>query len=162
LCWFDSNTGAKLKVMEDRIYNAIILNEPYADRVKQRIKTIETRMKRIIPIGDIIICCDKGKSASSKNAGNALCIVHVDDRRLMTQEDETAACIECVPGRIAFPLSNWRYFSYDFKFTDYKVGGSYQSIFQLRIPDFVEIRSIDLLKYKVVTQQQLHSSNSAR
>jgi hypothetical protein len=123
----------------DRIYNAIILNEPYADKVKQKIKTIETRMKRSLPVGDIIICCDKGKSAYSKNSGKALCLVHVDDCRDMTDADEPAACIECVPGRKAFPLSNWRYFSYDFQFTDYKVGGSYQSIFQVKLPEFVTI-----------------------
>jgi ASC-1-like (ASCH) protein len=125
--------------MEARIYNAIVLNEPYAEFVKQKIKTIETRMKKSIPVGDIIICCDGNKSKNSKNAGKAICIVHVDERREMTKEDELDACIEYVPKRIAFPLSNWRYFSYDFKFTDYKVGGSYQSIFQVKIPDFVQI-----------------------
>jgi hypothetical protein len=124
---------------EPRTYNAIILNEPYADKVKQRIKTIETRMKRLNLIGELIICCDKGKSKHSKNAGKALCIVTVTECRSMTESDQVAACIECVPGRIAFPLTNWRYFSYEFSFTDYKVGGSCQSIFQLRIPDFVEI-----------------------
>jgi hypothetical protein len=126
----------------NRIYNAIVLNEPYAGWVKGRIKIIETRMKKSIPVGDIIICCDGNKSKDSKNAGNALCIVHVDESREMTKEDEAAACIEYVPKRIAFPLSNWRYFSYDFKFTDYKVRGSYQSIFQVKIPDFVTIKSI--------------------
>lgn len=128
--------------MEDRIYKAIILNEPYAGFIKDKKKTIETRMRRILtPFEDYVICCDKGKSASSKNAGNALCIVNVKGCRYMVKEDEQAACIECVPGRVAFVLDNWRYFSYDFKFTDYKVSGGYNSIFKIRIPDFVNIIS---------------------
>lgn len=97
--------------MDNRIYNAIILNEPFASKVKERIKTIETRMRKIIPVGDIVICCDNAKSKDSINAGRALCVVHVDECRDMTEADEKAACIECVPKRKAFPLSNWRYFS---------------------------------------------------
>jgi hypothetical protein len=90
----------------------------------------------------LFICCDNGKSKHSKYAGKALCIVAVEKGRPMTADDEKAACIERIDGRIAFPLTNWRYFSYDFAFTDYKVSGSYQSIFQIRVPDFVQILSI--------------------
>lgn len=125
--------------MTERIFNAIILNEPYADKVAKKIKTIETRMKRLSLQGDLVICCDKGKSKDSPNAGKALCIVTVGQSRNMTKDDEAAACIECVEGRIAFPLSNWRYFSKSFNFTDCKVSGSYQSWFQIKIPDDVKI-----------------------
>lgn len=126
--------------MTDRVYNAIILNEPYASKVKERIKTIETRMRRLSKlVGDIVICCDKGKSAGSQNAGKALCIVTSEGARIMTDDDEKAACIECVSGRYAYPLKDWRYFSYDFKFTDYAITKNWQGIFQIRIPDFVTI-----------------------
>lgn len=120
------------------IYNALILNEPYASMVKSKEKTIETRMKMFKYRGDLVICCGATNS-KGPNAGKALCIVDFYDGRPMTKEDEAAACIECVEKRIAYPLRNWRYFSYDFKFSDYRVRGPYQGIFQLRIPDFVTI-----------------------
>lgn len=118
---------------------AIILNEPFAQYVKDGVKTIETRMKAFKHRGDIIICCDKGKSAGSKNAGKAICIVNVTDCRPMKDEDERAACIANVPGRYAYPLSNLRHFSYDFNFTDYAVTKNWQGIFTIEIPEFVKI-----------------------
>lgn len=132
--------------MPDRIFNAIILNEPYADLVKEGIKDIETRMRLMSKLkGDLVICCDKGKSIDSKNAGKALCIVQSEGGRVMTKEDETGACIGCVPGRYAYPLKNRRLFSYDFKVSDYalpepgKRNPNWQGIFKIRIPDFVQI-----------------------
>lgn len=124
---------------EIRIYPAIILNEPYAGYIKLQIKTIETRMKKFSHRGDIVICCDKGKSAGSENAGKALCIVDVYDVRPMVDGDAAAACIGNVPGRYAYLLRNWRWFSYDFLIKDYAVTKNWQGIFQLRIPDFVSI-----------------------
>lgn len=123
---------------------AIILNEPYAGYVKEGKKIIETRMRLFTFTGDIIICCDKEKSKASKNAGNCLCIVHWDKGRPMTDEDIEGACIENVPGRYAFPLSNRRLFSYDFKVKDYAIGQdgrkpNWQGIFSVQIPDFVKI-----------------------
>lgn len=120
------------------VYNALILNEPYASMVKVRKKTTETRMKMFKYRGDLVICCGATNSTGS-NAGKALCIVDFYDGRPMTKEDEIAACIECVEKRIAYPLRNWRYFSYDFAFKDYYISGAYQGIFQIRIPDFVTI-----------------------
>lgn len=135
--------------MEDRIYNAIILNEPYAGWVKDGRKTIETRMRRMIKLsGDIIICCDKGKSHGFENAGKALCIVESEGGRSMTNADAQDACIECVPGRIAYPLKNRRIFSYDFLVADYAIpepgkrNPNWQGIFKIRIPDFVQITPI--------------------
>lgn len=125
-------------------FNAIVLvDEPgdplkhYATMVFDQKKRIETRMKRMIPDGDIVICC--GDRSMTKNKGLALCIVTVGNERDMTYSDEKLACIEAVPGRIAYDLSNWRYFSRKFKFSKYKVGGSFQSIFTIRIPANVEI-----------------------
>jgi hypothetical protein len=127
-----------MSIEEGKIYNAIILNEPYAGFVKQQIKTIETRMKKFKYTGDLVICCDKGKS-TGYNAGKALCIVEFCEGRPMTKEDELAACIECVPGRVAYPLRNWRYFSLEFEFSKRRVSGPFQGIFQIKIPGFVKI-----------------------
>jgi hypothetical protein len=124
---------------DDRVYNAIILNEPYADWVKTGKKTIETRMRRLNLKGDTVFCCDKGLSKGSKNAGKAICLVEVLDSRPMEDEDAEAACIENIPGRVAFPLTNLRHFSYDFNFTDYAITRNWQGVFKIRIPDFVQI-----------------------
>ena len=125
-----------------RVYNAIVLlDEPggphYATWVEKKIKTIETRMRNIIPEGDIVICC--GSKSMTANRLKALCIVNVGKGRPMTPEDEKAACIECVPGRIAFPLSDHRYFSRKFEFSKRIVSGSFQGIFQINIPDDIQI-----------------------
>ena len=65
----------------ERVYKALILNDyeeaHYATMVKDGIKLIETRMKRLFAFrGDIVICCGAGKSVTS-NAGKALCIVEI-------------------------------------------------------------------------------------
>lgn len=125
-----------------RIYNAIVLlDEPggrhFATWVEKQIKTIETRMRDIIPPGDIVICCSSGSMTANRT--KALCIVTAADGRVMTDADEKAACIEAVPGRIAYDLSNWRYFSHKFPFSKYIVSGTFQSKFQIRIPDYVQI-----------------------
>lgn len=125
-----------------RIYNAIVLVDEiggnhYATMVEKQIKTIETRMRNIVPEGDIVICC--GSKSMTANREKALCIVTVGKGRPMTTEDEKAACIESVPGRIAFPLSRWRYFSRKFEFSKRIVSGSFQGIFQISIPDDVRI-----------------------
>lgn len=125
--------------MSARIYKAIILNEPFAGKVKDRIKLIETRMRAFKHRGDLVICCDKGKSKDSPNAGKALCIVDVYDVRPMIDEDVIAACIENTPGRYSYLLRDWRYFSYDFNVSDYAVTKNWQGLFDLRIPDFIEI-----------------------
>lgn len=126
--------------MSDRIYEALILNEPYADWVKQGRKLIETRMnKRFSFRGDIVICCDKGKSKKSKNAGKALCIVDLWKVRTMRDSDEHYACIGNAHGRISHLLRDWRHFSRDFEFSPVAIKKNFQGMFSLRIPDDVEI-----------------------
>jgi ASC-1-like (ASCH) protein len=129
--------------MTDRIYSAIILNDyikaPYAQWVKEQRKTIETRMYTMKHRGDLVICCGDNNSFGSPNAGRALCIVDLYSAEPMTEAHEEAACIQCADKRIAHHLRDWRYFSYDFMFSKYKVGGSFQSMFQLRIPDHIQI-----------------------
>jgi hypothetical protein len=123
-------------------YTAIVLQDypggkHYASWVEKQIKTIETRMKYFKHRGDIVICC--ATSAATANAGKALCIVSIDDAVPMTPEHEKAACIESVPGRVAYPLSNWRWFSRKFHFTKRKVRGTFQGTFTISIPDDVTI-----------------------
>lgn len=137
-------TGQAVELM--RVYWALILNEPFAGWVKEGKKTIETRMRLMSKlVGDVVICCDKGKSVGSPNFGKALCIVSVAHGRPMIDEHIKYACIENAPGRYAYPLSNRRLFSYDFNFSDYAIiqpgkrNANWQGLFQLRIPDFVTI-----------------------
>lgn len=133
------------KLNSERIYNAIVLvDEPgnhlrhFATMVEKQVKTIETRMKDIIPPNtNIVICC--GSKSMTANRLKALCIVQAAPGRPMTKEDELAACIDCIPGRVAYELSNWRYFSRKFEFARYKISGTFQGIFQIRIPDVIEI-----------------------
>jgi hypothetical protein len=126
---------------EERIYAALVLNDypdkHYATWVKEGIKTIETRSRLFTFTGDLVICC--GKKSVTPNAEKALCLVYFHKGRPMTDDDAAAACIENAPGRVAFPLTDLRHFSYDFKFTDYAVQKNYQGIFSVRIPEFVEI-----------------------
>lgn len=125
-----------------RIYKAIVLLDEhggshFATMVEKQIKTIETRMKNMIPEGEIVICCSNRSMTANK--GKALCIVTVGKGRQMTSEDEKQACIESVPGRIAYPLSNWKYFSRKFTFSKRKISGTFQAIFRISLPDDVEI-----------------------
>jgi hypothetical protein len=125
---------------EDRIYRAIILNEPYASMVKGGKKTIETRMRFLHKlVGDVIFCCDGGKSKHSQWAGRAMCLLTVDAGRSMKDEDAERACIENAPKRIAYPLSNLRELSYNFEFSKYKVSGDFRGVFTVKLPSFVEI-----------------------
>jgi len=130
--------------MAERIYTAFCLldypGEPsrhYASMVADQLKSIETRMRDIIPEGDFVVCCSSG--SMTRNKGLALCIVHAGKGRPMTTEDENAARIECVPGRIAYDLSNWRYFSRKFEFSKCRVDGTFQGKFRIKIPDAVTI-----------------------
>jgi len=130
-------------LLKDRRYKGLVLNDypgkPYAQWVKEGVKTIETRMNRLFSYrGDVIICCGKTNS-DSPNAGKALCIVEIWKGRSMVKADEAAACIEWHPARKSLLLRNWRHFSYDFEFAALKVGGSWQSLFDMVIPDDVQI-----------------------
>jgi hypothetical protein len=140
-----------------RIFNAVVLlDEPganhYATMVEKKIKTIETRMRNILPEGEIIICCSNGSMTANK--GKALCIVNVGKGRPMTTEDEKEACIESVPGRIAFPLTDWKYFSRKFEFSKRIVSGTFQGIFQIEVPEDVKIFDVETTKAMIYLKQQ--------
>lgn len=125
----------------EREFKAIVLNDypgkHYATWVKEQKKLIETRMKETAYRGDLVICC--GAKSVTSNAGKALCIVELYEVRDMQDSDETAACIENAPGRKAYLLRNWRFFSRDFKFSKQKTGGSFQWMFTITIPADIQI-----------------------
>lgn len=127
------------KAHEERIFNALILNEPFANLVKEGVKKIETRMKEFSFRGDVVICCDNGKSRNTPNAGKAICIVEIWKVRDMKNTDKEAACIDNAPGRKSYLLRNWRHFSTDFPFSKCAIKKNFQGIFSIRIPDDVEI-----------------------
>lgn len=95
---------------------------------------------KLLPVKQSVMCC--GNKSKTRNAGLALCIVNLYDVRKMTDQDTGAACIENAPGRMAHLLRDWRYFSRKFPFAKQYTSGSFQSIFQIRIPDDVTISSV--------------------
>ncbi len=123
-------------------FKALILNDypgtPYADWIKHGKKTIETRHRSFNYKGDLVICCGKTNSVG-KNAGKALCIVELWKIRPMKKSDETAAGVKYNPEIKSFMLRNWRHFSRDFEFSPQRISGAWQSIFEITIPDDVEI-----------------------
>ncbi|MDF2438661.1 MAG: hypothetical protein K0Q95_3037 [Bacteroidota bacterium] len=125
-----------------KIYKALIMNDydgaPYAEWIKYGEKTIETRHRSFSYRGDLVICCGKTNSVG-KNAGKALCIVELWKVRDMKKGDEEAAGVTCRPGIKAFLLRNWRHFSRDFEFAPQRISGAWQSIFEISIPEDVEI-----------------------
>lgn len=125
-----------------KTFKALILNDyegaPYAHWIKTGKKTIETRLRAFSYKGDIVICCGKTNSVG-KNAGNALCIVELWKIRPMKKTDEKAAGVRYNPEIKSFLLRNWRHFSRDFKFSPQRVSGAWQSLFNITIPDDVQI-----------------------
>jgi hypothetical protein len=125
-----------------KIYKALIMNNypgaPYADWIKSGEKTIETRHRSFSYRGDVVICCGKTNSVGD-NAGKALCIVELWKIRPMQKGDEEAAGVSYDPTRRCFLLRNWRHFSRDFEFSPQRVSGAWQSLFDIVIPEDVEI-----------------------
>lgn len=123
-------------------FKALILNDysgaPYADWIKNGVKTIETRFRSFNYRGDIVICCGRTNSVG-KNAGKALCIVELWKVRPMKKSDEQAAGVKYNSRRRSFLLRNWRHFSRDFEFSSQRVSGAWQSLFDITIPDDVKI-----------------------
>lgn len=126
----------------NKTFKALILNDyagaPYADWIKSGAKTIETRHRSFNYRGDIIICCGKTNSVG-KNAGKALCIVELWKIRPMRKSDEKASGVSYNPEIKSFLLRNWRHFSRDFEFSPQRVSGAWQSLFDITIPEDVQI-----------------------
>ena len=129
---------------KQRIYKALIMNDypgaPYADWIKNGEKTIETRFKTFNYRGDIVICCGKANSIGA-NAGKALCIVELWKIRPMKKADEKAAGVKFNPKLHCFLLKKWRHFSRDFEFSPQRISGAWQNLFNISIPNDVEIIS---------------------
>ncbi|HEV7620265.1 MAG TPA: ASCH domain-containing protein [Flavisolibacter sp.] len=114
------------------------LGAPYADWIKTGQKTIETRYRSFNYRGDVVICCGKTNSIG-KNAGKALCIVELWKIRPMKKGDEKAAGVKYDPEIKSFLFRNWRHFNRDFEFSPQRIFGAWQSLFDITIPDDVEI-----------------------
>lgn len=123
----------------DKIYNCLVLNDDLFDHwatwFEEGKKTIETRFYTMKYRGDLIICC--GNKSKTKNAGLAVCMVNLYDAIPMRESHEKDACIAMAPGRIAHLTDDLRHFTRKFKFSTRRVSGSFQSIFQITLPDDV-------------------------
>lgn len=123
------------------VYNALILNDyperHYASWLADQLKTIETRNREFKYRGDLVICC--GQKSVTRNAGLALCIVNFYDAVKMTQEHEEAAKVKKYPNAVAMLLKDWRYFNRKFSFSKQWVGGAFQGIFQITLPEDIKI-----------------------
>ncbi len=125
------------------LYKALVVNDdlhaPYAQWIKEGKKKIETRMNRLFSYrGDVIICCGKTNSYGP-NAGKAICMVEIYAGGDMQPEHAEASCIFYHTRRKVLLLRNWRYFSKDFEFAPRRVSGAFQSIFNITIPEGIEI-----------------------
>jgi hypothetical protein len=135
--------------MDKPIYNCLVLNDDlfnhWATWMEEGRKSIETRFKTFKYRGDLIICC--GNKSKTRNSGLAVCVVNLYDAMPMRVGHEKEACIEAVPGRIAHITDQLRHFNRKFKFAPQRVSGSYLSIFQITLPDGVEILPT-IIKYE--------------
>ena len=68
-------------------------------------------------------------------------IVELWKIRPMKKVDENAAGVKFNPKLNSFLLKNWRHFSRDFEFSPQRISGAWQSLFDITIPQDVEIIS---------------------
>jgi hypothetical protein len=129
----------------ERLIPALVVNDyelfPYGEWIKYGKKTIETRMNRLFSYrGDIAICVGSTNSVG-KNKGKAICIVEIWHGRPMnnTPHEIEACCIGWDKNRKSLLLRNWRHFSRDFEFSKLATKKNFQGIFEIAIPDDVEI-----------------------
>jgi len=79
---------------------ALSLTQPYANFIRDGLKTIETRTRPTKHRGPLLICATKKRVMDPKTykviepRGVAVCIVTIINCRPMTKEDEKAACFE--------------------------------------------------------------------
>jgi len=85
---------------------AISIKQPWANMIRDGLKTIETRTRSTTHRGELLIC--SSKSPSIYPAGYALAIVDLMDCRPMEKADEEAARCEVYPGAWAWVLRNVR------------------------------------------------------
>lgn len=90
---------------------ALSLTQPYANFIRDGIKTLETRKWKTNYRGPLLICSTKQKVRNSlgdimEPRGMAICIVDVIGCWPMTKEDEDAACIELYDKAWAWEINN--------------------------------------------------------
>lgn len=86
------------------VLRALSMTPPFGQKVRDRIKTIETRKYGTDYRGPILFCC--AKEPPSPEAGQSLCIAHLVDIRPMTTDDEEAACVQLYPKARAWLLED--------------------------------------------------------
>ncbi len=87
---------------------AISLHQPWANLIRDGKKKIETRFWPTKYRGDLVICSTKNPREGEGPFGYALCIVEILHCRPMEKLDEDKACIEYLPERYSWILSNLR------------------------------------------------------
>lgn len=92
---------------------ALSLTQPYANLIRDRRKTIETRKWRTHYRGPLLICATKQKVTDIfgeviEPRGMAVCTVDVVACRQMTKLDEEAACFKLFDKAWAWELNNLR------------------------------------------------------
>ncbi len=90
--------------MTDLTFKELSIKEPYASMINDGKKTIETRTWATDYRGEILICASK--SPKGLLSGLAFATARIIDCRLMTREDEKAACCEIYPNAWAWILED--------------------------------------------------------
>lgn len=83
------------------VYQALSTQQPWANLIRDGLKTIETRIWATAYRGDLLICASRLPAIAP--SGCAVCLVELSDCRPMQLEDWAAACLvpygADVPGR---------------------------------------------------------------
>jgi hypothetical protein len=118
-----------------RIFKAITLQEPYATKVAEGTKTLETRTWETSHRGDLVICC--GVDPASKNSGLALCVVELHHIEDMKPEHEVAAAIRPYPKAKSWFFRNWRKLDPPVPLKALK--GVKLGVYEVELPDHVQL-----------------------
>jgi hypothetical protein len=87
------------------IIKAISVKQPWASRIRDGKKTIETRNRRTNYRGPLLICASKGADG---DGGCTMALCRLADCRPMTPADAGAARCQYLPGLWAWVLENVR------------------------------------------------------
>jgi hypothetical protein len=97
---------------------ALSLKQPWANLIRSRSKTIETRTWSTRYRGPVLICAsrtvdqgmaamyERGTGCEPYELGHAICVATILECRPMTPADEERALCLCTPGRFAWILAN--------------------------------------------------------
>jgi hypothetical protein len=99
---------------------ALSIKQPWAARIAEGVKTIETRSWKTSYRGPVLVCVSKAmdwegmgsvgspyhSSKTMNERGRAIAVAQLVDVRPMTAEDEAAAQCPCLPGLFAWVLKS--------------------------------------------------------